>query len=487
MAAERGKGDARAQYNLGVIYSNGQGVVKNKAEAVKWFRKAAEQGNAFAQLNLGACYVKGDGVVKDAAEAVRWFRKAAEQGNAYAQGSLGFHYQSGQGVKKNAAEAVKWFRKAAEQGDATAQVYLGSHYLNGQGLKKDATEAAIWFLKAAEQGNAHGQSNLGHSYYNGEGVVKDVVEGVKWFRKAAEQGNAYAYAALGVSYCKGEGVVKNEVEGYKWSLLAAANGNELGKENVSIAERRLSPAQVAEGQRMAQEWEAKRANRDAVPEADGRPETAAAGDDPKFTGTGFFIARNGYLVTNYHVVKDSGKVRVQAAAGLLDAVIVRVDAASDLALLKVTGTFDALPVVSSRTARLGATVATVGFPNIGLQGVDPKLSKGSISSLTGIQDDVKFFQISVPVQPGNSGGALVDELGNVVGIVSAQLNQKTALEKTGTLLQNVNYAVKSSYLLSLLEAVPEASAGMPDTKTIEQKFEAVVDDVKKATVLVIGY
>jgi S1-C subfamily serine protease len=238
---------------------------------------------------------------------------------------------------------------------------------------------------------------------------------------------------------------------------------------------------------LAQEWEAKHANRGAAQEAWRQPETVVAGNEPKITGTGFLITRNGYLVTNHHVVKDTSKVRVQTAAGLLDAVVVRVDAASDLALLKVSGTFDALPVVSSRSARLGATVATVGFPNIGLQGFEPKLSKGDISSLAGIQDDVRYFQISVPVQPGNSGGPLVDERGNVVGVVSAQLSQKAALESTGTLAQSVNYAVKSSYLLSFLEAVPEASAGMPDAKTNEQKFEAVVDDVKKATVLIIGY
>jgi S1-C subfamily serine protease len=259
------------------------------------------------------------------------------------------------------------------------------------------------------------------------------------------------------------------------------------KQNISDCEQYLSPAQRAEGQRLAQEWEARHANREANQGVERRPEAAVAGDDPKTTGTGFLITRNGYLVTNHHVVKDCGKVRVQTAAGLLDAEVVRVDAASDLALLKVTGTFDALPVVSSRTARLGATVATVGFPNIGLQGFEPKLSKGDISSLAGIQDDVRYFQISVPVQPGNSGGALVDEHGNVVGIVSAQLSQKAALESSGTLAQSVNYAVKSSYLLGFLEAVPEASEGMPDAKTREQKFEAMVDDVKKATVLIIGY
>ena len=354
-------------------------------------------------------------------------------------------------------------------------------------MVKDEAEAVKWYRKAAEQGITSAQFTLGLCYGNGQGCVKNEAEAVKWYRKAAEQGFGLAQYNLGIYYQNGEGVVKNEIEGYKWALLAAAQGIEIAKKSVSFVESRLSPAQRAEGQRLAQEWEARHANREADQGAERRPEAAVAGDDPKTTGTGFLITRNGYLVTNHHVVKDCGKVRVRTAAGLLDAEVVRVDAASDLALLKVTGTFDALPVVSSRSARLGATVATVGFPNIGLQGFEPKLAKGDIASLAGMQDDVRYFQISVPVQPGNSGGALVDEHGNVVGVVAAQLSQKAALESSGTLAQSVNYAVKSSYLLGFLEAVPEASVGMPDAKSNEQKFEAMVDDVKKATVLIIGY
>ncbi len=456
------------------------------AQIADW-RKGAEQGDALAQCRLGFCYGNGAGVKKNAVEAVKWFRKGADQGDAAAQHNLGVHYCEGTGVKKNAAEAVKWYRKAADQGFTPAQYNLGCCYEIGNGVVKDEVEAVKWIRKAAEQGLAVAQCNLGTCYYNGSGVDQDAAEAVKWYRKAADQGDAVAQCNLGACYWNGDGVIKNELEGYKWILLAAAQGDETAKKTVLIQEVRLSTAQRAEGQRLAQEWEARLANRGANQEIEPRPATAPAGNSPKITGTGFLITRNGYLVTNHHVVKNSTKVRVQTAAGLLDAVVVRVDAASDLALLKVNGTFDALPVVSSRTARLGATVATVGFPNTGLQGFEPKLSKGDISSLAGIQDDVRYFQISVPVQPGNSGGALVDERGNVVGVVTSQLSQEAALASTGTLAQNVNYAVKSSYLLGFLEAVPEASAGMPDAKTHEQKFESMVDDVKKATVLILGY
>ena len=148
--------------------------------------------------------------------------------------------------------------------------------------------------------------------------------------------------------------------------------------------------------------------------------------------------------------RDATQIRLVTSAGLIPAKAVKVDAANDLALLKAEGRFAALPVVASRTMRLGGTVATVGFPNIGLQGFAPKLAKGEIASLSGAGDDARYFQISVPVQPGNSGGALVDERGNVVGVVAAKLSASAALKATGALPENVNYAIKSSYLLSFL-------------------------------------
>src|SRR5262245_2866545 len=137
--------------------------------------------------------------------------------------------------------------------------------------------------------------------------------------------------------------------------------------------------------------------------------------------------------------------------------------------------------------KLGNTVATVGFPNPGLQGFAPKLTRGEIGSLAGLQDDARYFQISVPVQPGNSGGALVDEHGNVIGVVSAKLSAKTALLTSGALPENVNYAVKSSFLLGFLEAVPEVAAKLPEPNTTNIKFDDVVQRAQKASALVLVY
>jgi S1-C subfamily serine protease len=101
--------------------------------------------------------------------------------------------------------------------------------------------------------------------------------------------------------------------------------------------------------------------------------------------------------------------------------------------------------------------------------------------------DPRYFQISVPVQPGNSGGALVDERGNVIGIVSAKLDAGAALAASGALPENVNYAVKSSLLLSFLESVPDVDAKLKAPNTADEKFEDVVKSAQDAAVLVLVY
>ena len=102
------------------MYAKGQGVPENGAEAVKWYRKAAELGLAIAQYNLGGIYAKGQGVPENDAEAVKWYRKAAVQGNAPAQNDLGTMYASGEGVPEDYVKAYTWFNLAAAQGNENA-------------------------------------------------------------------------------------------------------------------------------------------------------------------------------------------------------------------------------------------------------------------------------------------------------------------------------------------------------------------------------
>jgi TPR repeat protein len=167
-----------AQFNLGDCYHKGRGVAKDEAEAVEWYRKAAEQGHCVAQNNLGVCYHGGTGVDKDEAEAVEWYRKAAEQGHSEAQFNLGICYDND--VEMDVAEAVKWYREAAEQGHSQAQFCLGSAYKFGEGVDKDEAEAVKWYRKAAEQGDRLAIRVLARRYRHGIGVEKDEAEASRW-------------------------------------------------------------------------------------------------------------------------------------------------------------------------------------------------------------------------------------------------------------------------------------------------------------------
>jgi TPR repeat protein len=232
--AKAEKGDAVAQFILGGHYDLGEGVAKDEVEAVKWYRKAAEQNLPAAQRTLGLCLARGSGVAKDYVEAVNWFHKAADQNDAMAQYSLGVSYLKGQGVAKSEEEAVKWYRKAAEQNYASAQYSLGICHAKGQGLAKDEEEAVKWFRKAAVQNDAMAQQGLGVCYLKGQGVAKDEVEAIKWFRKAAERNDAAAQDNLGVCYLKGQGVTRDEAEAVKWFRKAAAQNDAQAQYNLGV-------------------------------------------------------------------------------------------------------------------------------------------------------------------------------------------------------------------------------------------------------------
>lgn len=139
------------------------------------------------------------------------------------------------------------------------------------------------------------------------------------------------------------------------------------------------------------------------------------------------------------------------------------------------GTFKALAIRQSDSARRLDKVATYGFPQISIQGRDLKATDGTISGLKGAEDDEALFQISVPIQRGNSGGPLVDDRGNVIGVVIAMLNPSLA--------QNVNYAVKSAELLKMLTNFPEVKNLPPPAAAAAADMQDVIEG---ATVLLEG-
>lgn len=179
------RGDADAQFELGVRQVTGEGMEKNPKAGAAWIEKAAKQKHRQAMHVLGTLYQDGLGVKKDLAKAHEWYQKGANVGFAISQHALGVLYEAGEGVTKDEAKAAEWFKKAAEQGHAQSQTAYASKLETGGGVPKSTAKAALWYLKAAQQGYLLAMSRLANLYYTGQGVPLDFRRAKAWYERAA--------------------------------------------------------------------------------------------------------------------------------------------------------------------------------------------------------------------------------------------------------------------------------------------------------------
>jgi len=201
------------------------------------------------------------------------------------------------------------------------------------------------------------------------------------------------------------------------------------------------------------------------------------------SGTGFFVSGRGHVVTNHHVVKQCKSIQVGYSGGLLEkATLLATDRKNDLALLVSDLRGEIVPGLKPRI-RVGENIYVYGFPLSGLLSKTGNFTVGYITSAAGLGDDTSQLQISAPVQPGNSGGPLVDKHGNVVGVIVSKLNVLRLAKYIKDVPQNVNFAIKASIAASFLEAngleVPEALS----TETLEPAD--IASRSKKYTVRVV--
>jgi len=171
------------------------------------------------------------------------------------------------------------------------------------------------------------------------------------------------------------------------------------------------------------------------------------------SGTGFGVSPGGHILTNAHVVSGCSNVTARIGGLELPVQIVSLDPQNDLALLKIAGTFSTvLPLREGTRVQLGETVVAFGYPLQGVISTSLNMTTGNISALAGLGDDARSLQFTAPIQPGNSGGPLVDASGNVVGIVTSKLSPLWAAKNIGDVPQNVNFALKASVIRDFLES-----------------------------------
>jgi S1-C subfamily serine protease len=202
------------------------------------------------------------------------------------------------------------------------------------------------------------------------------------------------------------------------------------------------------------------------------------------TGSGFVVSARGHVLTNRHVVRGCAAVRVRPEGTQpRPATVVAIDGDDDLALLRTDTTFREVAAFrGGREPRAGEDVVAIGYPLNGLLADQPHVTIGTISALAGLYNDLHEMTISTPVQPGNSGGPLLDGYGTVVGVVVTKLNARMVAEETGDLPQNVNFAIKSAVAREFLAGHGIAPmTGLPTTRL----SNADVGDVgRSVTVLV---
>jgi S1-C subfamily serine protease len=180
------------------------------------------------------------------------------------------------------------------------------------------------------------------------------------------------------------------------------------------------------------------------------------------TGTGFLFSSSDYVITSYHVVHGAKSIRVRLINGeRIDATVSLKDTNNDIAILKLsqppTSRQNIIILGDSSSVKTGDRVFTYGFPLVDLLGdAEPRYSEGFINSLSGISNDPRLFQVSIPIQPGNSGGPVFNEKGELIGIATSSIDSVQTQQVFGSSPQNVNFAIKSSYIKSLLPNLPDA-------------------------------
>jgi TPR repeat protein len=499
-----------AYFQIGLIYYLGNGIKKNikKAEEIwqeslknspkcedsesyanliKQVPKAIEDNDPVALFDVGNFYsaccltsppppARGDSFWDQlefcsqeeiySVSAVDYFKKAADLGCSPAQVKLAQYYKD----LKDYKQALKWFERAANDGNAAAYKSLGDMYYEGLGIPKSYQDAFVWYAKAAMKDNLDAQSRLAIIYFSGEGTPKDVVKAYTWLNIVLPQYKA------------------KDPETYNYKVQLPYYNDLFERVTREMTGEQIVAAQEYSKQ-LVKEIESRKEKQDIFepPQKQVRVTNESNPKLIKSTGTGFIITPDGYVITNSHVIKNAASIKVVSEKGTHKAELVKEEVKNDLAILKISGSFAAAPIAREKSAKLGEKVFTIGFPNPTLQGFSPKITDGLISSIYGIQDDPRLYQTSVAVQPGNSGGPLLDKYGNVVGVVMLTLNAKETFNITGSIPQNVNYAIKSSYVLELLKSEQNLIKKIPDDNNKEAPFEDIVQRIQKSVVLILVY
>ena len=439
-------GHSQSFYRLAQMHEDGEGVDENFEQALEYYTIAAEDGYDKAQNQLAEFYFEGEKVEKNVDTAYYWAKKAADQDYADAQNKMGVLYDQGIVVEQDKQKALDWYNKAAEQGNVKAFNNLGDFYSMNEGIKSDLKKGFNWYMKAAKLDDAESQLEVGLFYELGLAVEEDKLKAIEWYEKAAGNKLRGAQMRLGSLYYYGfkdsDEIEIDYKESANWYYRAAKNEKNEGKTSVRISK-------------------------------------SVSG-----SGSGFFVTPN-HIITNNHVTDRCDELSVNNKVYKSKVTLFDTDENTDLSIL-ITGkpSQHFLSFRDRKPVTTGEQSITLGYPFSSSLGSNIKVTTGNVAALTGFRNNIAELQLTSPVQPGNSGGPLLDHNGNVIGVIVSRLEKSR--EITGDRpAQNVNFAIKSNMVkifmdLNRIDYVERKANG---SKSVSE----IVKESENATVKVVCY
>jgi TPR repeat protein len=448
----------RSQWALAVLYQAGYRAIKpDKGLSDKYWKLLSDQTSVLAAYEIGRLYSVDD-------------EKDYTPGKNKYQGRQ-LSYQETNEV------AREWFERAATQSDDTctfkkggicqpASLYqLGLMYRDGRGTVRNAQKAFGYFKRSAELDFFNSKAAVALAYDQGSGVVRNYGEALKWWLAAANENESSPNSpvhrfrnTVGSSYETGAGTAKDLVIAYAWYNVAAAGGDADAQQNATRLEGILSPDQLKDAQSLSSNWSPgldmrRSATRVAASASDKQGSSSDASAESKLArqsvGSGFFISPDGFILTNNHVIADCGEIRVPSESKVARTVVA--DAPNDLAVIKLdVNNKRSLTFPSGEGIQQGEDVYVFGFPLEGFLPASGNFTPGMVAALAGPGNNSSLVQITAPVQPGNSGGPVVDIKGHVVGVVVGKADALKIAKATGDIPQNINFSIAPQTIQAFL-------------------------------------
>ncbi|MEO4000296.1 trypsin-like peptidase domain-containing protein [Mesorhizobium sp. CAU 1732] len=459
-------GDATSQSWLALGLTLGMfGLEENQNLALSFYRQAAFQGHVSSLARIGDAYATGEGVSQDDALAIYYWERAASMDDPSSLRELGRWHAIGRGVEQDLEKALRYLNRAADLGDGSAQYYAGLiHRLNGHNTNAhvmfslavkslspgDMRDVAIKARTEEERILTSAQIQRSRSilstWKQTDRNPQPFIAGVEFTKRLQTALNERGYSVGEV-----DGLAGSKTRAAYREFVSTLQMGELSFSSPAIYFVAYKLALFGKESGSASVHDAPKTS---DPINRGASVIGAGHQSVRSGGSGFIVNQNGYIVTNAHVVEGCTGIRVVHGLGEpVAASVLDVSEFSDLAILKAP--LAAPTAISFRAGtplQLGENVVVFGFPLTGVLSSQGNLTVGNLTALSGMRGDPSTLQISAPVQPGNSGGPVLDSRGQLIGVVVSKLDTLAVAGVIDDIPQNVNFAIRSSVLENLLQS-----------------------------------